>query len=549
MLRTDFTSQEYLRDPAAAIEKLRSSGPVVRMRFPIIGKVWITTTQELAARVLKDSDRFTLRRESGAIAGLRWWMPGIVRAVAENMLTMDEPDHTRLRGIVDEAFRRRAILDMEPRILAIADELAGALFAEGSPADLVERYARKLPLSVICELLGLPPADRPRFIAWMDSFTRLTGAIGFLGLIPAMAAMKRYLERRLDSARVEGGEGLIAELVRVEKEGGRISPREMVAMVFLLLGAGTETTTHLISGSVYELVERSEPPRLAGSGLEPRHSGGRRVPPVRLAGAVLEAALCAARPGSRRRPRAEGREDHGHAGGGQHGPESERAPRPARSQEATQSASRLRHGHPPLPRPPTRAHRRQVRAASLVHALAGPRDGRSRLANPVARAAGAPGARGPARDATAIVPARLRPAREVAAQGRAAGDGGRVTAAAQSRRGTPRGAALGAPSSAGPRSGDGGERLHQLRGPRHDEEVAGLDRRLRPPRHEVVLRPLHPDHGDAVLAAQRALGERRPSASRGARVLTIAKPSSNSMKSIILPVTRCATRPPIAVSG
>ena len=254
MLRTDFTSQEYLRDPAAAIEKLRSSGPVVRMRFPIIGKVWITTTQELAARVLKDSDRFTLRRESGAIAGLRWWMPGIVRAVAENMLTMDEPDHTRLRGIVDEAFRRRAILDMEPRILATADELAGALFAEGSPADLVERYARKLPLSVICELLGLPPADRPRFIAWMDSFTRLTGAIGFLGLIPAIAAMKRYLERRLASARVEGGEGLIAELVRVEKEGGRISPREMVAMVFLLLGAGTETTTHLISGSAYELV-------------------------------------------------------------------------------------------------------------------------------------------------------------------------------------------------------------------------------------------------------------------------------------------------------
>ncbi len=119
---------------------------------------------------------------------------GLIRAVADNMLTMDEPDHTRLRGIVDEAFRRRAILDMEPRILAIADELAGELFAEGSPADLVERYARKLPLSVICELLGLPHADRPKFIAWTSSFTRLTGAIGFLGLIPALAAMKRYLE-------------------------------------------------------------------------------------------------------------------------------------------------------------------------------------------------------------------------------------------------------------------------------------------------------------------------------------------------------------------
>ena len=249
----DFTSQEYFRNPAAAIARLRESGPVVQIKFPIIGKVWITTTQELAGRVLKDTETFTLRKD-GAVAGLRWWMPGVIRAVADNMLTMDEPDHTRLRSIVDEAFRRRAILDMEPRILAIADELAAELFAAGSPADLVERYARRLPLSVICELLGLPQADRPKFMAWTNSFTRLTGAFGFLGLIPALVAMKRYLEGQLDIARKDGGEGLIAELVRVEREGGRISAREMVAMVFLLLGAGTETTTHLISGSVYELV-------------------------------------------------------------------------------------------------------------------------------------------------------------------------------------------------------------------------------------------------------------------------------------------------------
>src|SRR5215204_4156947 len=69
-----------------------------------------------------------------------------------------------------------------------------------------------------------------------------------------MGPMKRYLEGRLHAARDSGGEGLIAELVRVEKEGGRISSQEMVAMVFLLLGAGAETTTHLISGSVYELL-------------------------------------------------------------------------------------------------------------------------------------------------------------------------------------------------------------------------------------------------------------------------------------------------------
>ena len=143
-LQADFASQDYFRNPAAAIEKLRASGPVVEVRFPIIGKVWATTTQALADRVLKDTATFTIRKDNGDVAGLRWWMPGIVRTLAKSMLSMDEPDHKRLRDIVDEAFRRRAVLDMEPHIQALGDQLAGELFAEGSPADLVERYARKL---------------------------------------------------------------------------------------------------------------------------------------------------------------------------------------------------------------------------------------------------------------------------------------------------------------------------------------------------------------------------------------------------------------------
>ena len=211
-----------------------------------------TTFRYAASLLLKDSETFTMRK-NGKVAGLRWWMPGWIRTLAVSMLTMDEPDHTRLRSIVDEAFRRRAILEMEPRIFAIANELAAELFADGSPADLVERYARKLPLSVICELLGLPSTDRPRFIAWAKSLTRLTGMVSFLRMIAGIGPMKRYLEGRLQAARDGGGGGLIAELVRVEKEGGHISGQEMVAMVFLLLGAGSETTTHLISGSVYEL--------------------------------------------------------------------------------------------------------------------------------------------------------------------------------------------------------------------------------------------------------------------------------------------------------
>jgi cytochrome P450 len=258
MHRIDFTSQEFFRDPAAGVRQLRTAGPVVATKFPIVGKVWVTTTYELAARVLKDSSTFTLRKNGGGPAGLRWWMPRRISVLASNMLTLDEPDHTRLRGIVDEAFRRRAILDMQPHIRALADGLADKLFADGSPADIVERYARLLPLSVICELLGLPAADRPKFIAWAHTIARLANIFDFLRMIGGLSWMKRYLEARLQHARAHGGEGLIAELVRVEAEGGRISSDEMISMVFLLLGAGSETTTHLISGSVFEILQKPD---------------------------------------------------------------------------------------------------------------------------------------------------------------------------------------------------------------------------------------------------------------------------------------------------
>ncbi len=253
-LDADFSSQEFFRNPAAQIEKLRAAGPVVEVRFPLVGKVWTTTTQELANQVLRDSKTFTLRKDGGDVAGLQWWMPRIVRTIAENMLTTDEPDHTRLRGIVDEVFRRRSVLEMQPRIMTLAGELADALFADGSPADLVDRYARKLPLSVICELLGLPLEDRPKFAAWAGTFTRFNSALGFLAAIPTLFTMKRYMEARLDAAREAGGTGVIAELVRIEKEGGVISRDEMVSTLFLLLFAGHETTTHLISGSVREFL-------------------------------------------------------------------------------------------------------------------------------------------------------------------------------------------------------------------------------------------------------------------------------------------------------
>src|SRR5262249_15350403 len=93
MMHADFTSQVYFRNPGAEIEKLRSAGAVVEVHFPFVGKVWTTTTQDLADRVLKDAETFTIRNNIGGVAGLQWWMPRIVRTLANHMLSKDEPDH------------------------------------------------------------------------------------------------------------------------------------------------------------------------------------------------------------------------------------------------------------------------------------------------------------------------------------------------------------------------------------------------------------------------------------------------------------------------
>ncbi len=248
------SESDFMRNPAPVIAELHAIGDVVETRIPIVGRVWIAVSHEMAGRVLKEQDNFSIRRD-GKIAGLQWWMPGIFRALAHNMLTVDEPDHKRLRSIVDEAFRRQAILDMEPHIDEIAEKMAKELFRDGEPADLVSAYARQLPLAVICEMLGLPSEDRPKFTRWASGLTSVNGLLGFIKLVPGLSAMKRYIEFRIRETEKHGGDGLIAELVAAKANGADISDQEVVAMVFLLLVAGHETTTHLISGAVFTLLE------------------------------------------------------------------------------------------------------------------------------------------------------------------------------------------------------------------------------------------------------------------------------------------------------
>ncbi len=251
----ELSDQSFMRDPAPVLAKLRAEAPLVRHRLPIIGEVWITTTQAAASQILKDQQNFTVRKANGKVVGMQWWMPRSIKRLAGNMLSMDEPDHTRLRSMVDQAFHRREIMTLETRVDALAEEFTAELFSGPQAGELVGNFARRLPLAVICELLGLPREDWPQFTHWASGLTRVTGVWSMMRALHGLSPMTRYLEARIEQARTGEGSGLIRELVSVEADGNPLTNDELLAMVFLLLVAGHETTTHLISGSVLALLQ------------------------------------------------------------------------------------------------------------------------------------------------------------------------------------------------------------------------------------------------------------------------------------------------------
>ena len=154
------------------------------------------------------------------------------------------------------------------------------------------------------------------------------------------------------------------------------------------MGAGSETTTHLISGSVFELLKDPARRDLARGGLEPRRARCRRIFALRLAGAILQAALCAPGCQSRWRETEEGRPGDGNARRRQSGPGRERVPRTPRSRSAAKPAFVIRHRNSFLPRSPARAHRSDLRAAGAVHALARTQAGGRAVTGSLAETAG-----------------------------------------------------------------------------------------------------------------------------------------------------------------
>jgi cytochrome P450 len=256
----DIVSAAFKRNPSPTFAAMREAGPVIPIRLPFVGRVWVTTTHEATLAMVKDNALFVQEgRHAGrsGVAGFSWWMPKPIRLMTNNMLQKDEPDHRRLRHLVDSAFARRDVLAMRGAVEGIADGILDS-FEGRAEVDLVDEYARQLPLAVICDLLGLPQGDRAEFSALAQQALTITNTIGLFLAVPAFNRMIDYTHRQIEAARRAPRPGLISELVRAEETGDKLDEAELLAMIVLLLIAGFETTRHLIADSVLVLEQHPE---------------------------------------------------------------------------------------------------------------------------------------------------------------------------------------------------------------------------------------------------------------------------------------------------
>jgi cytochrome P450 len=252
----DILSPQFHGNPLPTLDRMRAEGPVVSMKLPIVGRAWLAVTHDSCAELLKNHQDFArdpANAGSSTQARILRFLPRTLGLLATNMLGHDDPEHRRLRSLVDQAFQRRTIAALKPMIAETADRLIDRLQGR-TEADLMAEFCRDLPLSVICAMLGLPEKDHDRFKNWLGGLKDTANVFAVIRAIPGLISVVRYLRR---VSRPGGGardEGLIAALRDAEIDGQKLSEDELVSMIFLLFGAGQETTTHLISGGLFALL-------------------------------------------------------------------------------------------------------------------------------------------------------------------------------------------------------------------------------------------------------------------------------------------------------
>lgn len=257
----DIVSPAFHADPARTLDEIRARGEaVIKLKLPILGRMRFCVTHEACSAMLKDKETFVRDpANAGKLTQDRILkiLPRSLSLLAQNMLGKDDPEHRELRGLVDQAFQRRGIQAMRPMIEAVADRLLEGL-AGRREVDLMADFCRDLPLSVICAMLGLPEKDHERFKSWLGGLTDTANIGAVIRAVPGVLRVVRYLR---GISRPGGGakdDGLIAALGDAEINGRKLSEDELVSMIFLLFGAGQETTTHLIAGGLFEILRHDD---------------------------------------------------------------------------------------------------------------------------------------------------------------------------------------------------------------------------------------------------------------------------------------------------
>lgn len=237
--------------PDPLYKRLRRDEPVCRVQLPYGRPAWLVTTYELVKLVLSDQ-RFS--REATLVGDNPREDPeDLAQLVPESIMNMDPPKHTRIRQLVGQAFNSRRVEQMRPRARQIADELIDGMTAAGPPADLVRGFSLSFPAIVICELLGIPEADRHRFRSWTAAMVSVSElSPGELQEIYLNAL--GYFSRLFAERRERPGADLLSSLVHARDSQDRLTESELLLLGVALLAGGYETTASQITGMVYTLL-------------------------------------------------------------------------------------------------------------------------------------------------------------------------------------------------------------------------------------------------------------------------------------------------------
>src|ERR1700704_4550747 len=245
---------EFIRNPYPYYERLRTTDP---MHLASFGS-FVASRHAEASLVIRDK-RFG---KDYVERQIRRYGPDIMkepvfRSMSHWMLQQDPPDHTRLRGLVVKAFTARRVEDMRPRIQQIVDETLDGMIPQGR-MDLIEDFAFRLPVTIICDMLGIPDEHREMFYAdaresghVLDPVTLLPKQIKQGNVRALMSA--RYCRQLFELRRRKPGNDLTTQLVQAEEDGRKLSNEELTANLILLFGAGHETTVNLIGNGLLAL--------------------------------------------------------------------------------------------------------------------------------------------------------------------------------------------------------------------------------------------------------------------------------------------------------